>query len=303
MKIGFVGLGKMGYQIVIKLLQAGNEVVAFDVNPEAVERVAKEGAIAASDRQDLVSKLGENPMVWLMIPSDFVDAEISAFAEVLPEGAVLIDGGNTNYEHTLKHSEQLAEKNIQLVDIGTSGGVMGLENGFSLMIGGTYENYERLQPVLDALALPDGIYGYMGPTGYGHYVKMVHNGIEYGVMQALAEGYHLLKEGPLTDIPLDAVAEVWQHGSIIESTLNKLVLEILQENPSLEGIDGYVADSGEGRWTLEAAHARNVRMPVLRDSLKVRFDSQHGDVSYATQLLAAMRNKFGGHAINKQEDK
>ncbi|MFO0882503.1 MAG: decarboxylating 6-phosphogluconate dehydrogenase [Candidatus Saccharimonadales bacterium] len=301
MKIGFVGLGKMGYQIVVKLLQAGIEVVALDVNQDAVQRVAKEGAIAATSREDLVEKLGENPMVWLMIPSNFVNDEIAAYTEILPKGAVLIDGGNTNYEDTLKHGELLSKKGIELVDIGTSGGVMGLENGFSLMIGGTYENYERLQPALDALALPDGIYGYMGPTGYGHYVKMVHNGIEYGVMQALAEGYHLLKEGPLTDIPLEAVAEVWQHGSIIESTLNKLVLEILQENPSLEGIDGYVADSGEGRWTLEAAHARNIKMPVLRDSLKVRFDSQHGDVSYTTQLLAAMRNKFGGHAINKQE--
>jgi 6-phosphogluconate dehydrogenase len=217
----------------------------------------------------------------------------------LPHGAVVIDGGNTNYEGTFYHAGLLAEKGIELVDIGTSGGVMGLENGFCLMIGGTYENYERIQPALDALVQPSGVYGYMGPTGYGHYVKMVHNGIEYGVMQALAEGYHVLKEGPLEGIPLPAVAEVWQHGSIIESTLNRLVSEIMNENQNLEGIDGYVADSGEGRWTLDAAHSRNIPMPALEDAIKVRVESQNGNVSYATQLLAAMRNKFGGHAINK----
>lgn len=299
MKIGFVGLGKMGYQIVVKLIAAGIEVVAFDVNAEAIERTAAAGAIAASSREDMIAKLGENPIVWLMIPSDYVTGEIEQFAQLLPAGAVLIDGGNTNYQATMHHGQLLAEKGIELVDIGTSGGVMGLENGFSLMIGGTYENYQKIQPALDALALPSGIYGYMGPTGYGHYVKMVHNGVEYGVMQALAEGYHLLKQGPLEGIPLPAVAEVWQHGSIIESTLNRLVLEIMNENPELTGIDGYVADSGEGRWTLEAAQSKNIAMPTLEDAIRVRTESQQGNVSYATQLLAAMRNKFGGHAINK----
>jgi len=299
MKIGFVGLGKMGYQIVVKLVGAGNEVVAFDVNTDAVARAAEAGAIPAESREDVVAKLGDQPIIWLMIPSDFVKSEIDQFAAILPAGAVVIDGGNTNYEGTMYHAGILAEKGIDLIDIGTSGGVMGLEHGFSLMVGGSYENYERIQPALDALALPGGIYGYMGPTGYGHYVKMIHNGVEYGIMQALAEGYHLLKQGPLQDVPLPAVAEVWQHGSIIESTLNKLVLEIMQENPELEGVDGYVADSGEGRWTLDAAQARDIQMPVLADALRVRVESQQGNVSYATQLLAAMRNKFGGHAINK----
>lgn len=299
MKIGFVGLGKMGYQIVVKLLHAGNEVVAFDVNQEAIDRMAKAGAVAAESRADLVAKLGANPIVWLMIPSDFVKSEIEQFREILPEGAVIIDGGNTNYEGTMYHAGLLSEKNIDLVDIGTSGGVMGLENGFCLMVGGSKENFERISPALDALVSPQGSYSYMGPTGYGHYVKMIHNGIEYGVMQALAEGYHLLKQGPLEGVPLPAVAEVWQHGSIIESTLNKLVAEIMQENPMLDGIDGYVADSGEGRWTLDAAHKKNIPMPTLEDALRVRVESQQGNVSYATQLLAAMRNKFGGHAINK----
>jgi 6-phosphogluconate dehydrogenase len=299
MKIGFVGLGKMGYQIVVKLVNAGNEVVAFDVNPEAIQRTAEAGAIPADSREDLVAKLGDNPMLWLMIPADFVKSEIEQFKELLPSGAVIIDGGNTNYEGTKYHSGLLAEMSIELVDIGTSGGVMGLQNGFCLMIGGTPENYERIKPALDALVSPSGSHAYMGPTSYGHYVKMIHNGIEYGVMQALAEGYHLLKQGPQPGIPLPEVAEVWQHGSIIESTLNRLVAEILQENPNLDGIDGYVADSGEGRWTLDAAHNSNVAMPTLEDAIKVRVDSQNGNISYATQLLAAMRNKFGGHAINK----
>lgn len=299
MKIGFVGLGKMGYQIVVKLVNAGNEVVVFDVNPDAIARSAEAGAIAAENREDLVAKLGENPIVWLMIPADFVKSEIEQFKEILPTGAVMIDGGNTNYEGTMYHAGLIAEKGIELVDIGTSGGVMGLENGFCLMIGGTHENFERISPALDALVAPAGSYSYMGPTGYGHYVKMIHNGIEYGVMQALAEGYHLLKEGPLEGISLPAVAEVWQHGSIIESTLNKLVSEIMNENSELIGIDGYVADSGEGRWTLDAARAKDIPMPTLEDALRVRIESQNGNVSYATQLLAAMRNKFGGHAINK----
>lgn len=299
MKIGFVGLGKMGYQIVSKLLAAGIEVVVLDINQEAVQKSATEGAMPATSREDLVAKLGENPIVWLMIPSDYITAEIEHFAAIPPRGAAIIDGGNTNYQATLKHSELLGQNAIELIDIGTSGGVMGLKNGFCLMIGGTPHNYLRLQPALDALVLPAGMHRYMGPTGHGHYVKMIHNGIEYGIMQSLAEGYHLLKQGPVTNVPLKEVAEVWQHGSIIESTLNKLVLEIMEENPNLDGIDGFVADSGEGRWTLEAAQANSITMPALEDAIKVRQASQKGDVSYATQLLAALRNKFGGHAINK----
>ena len=300
MKIGFVGLGKMGYQIVAKLVAAGNEVVAYDISHEAVVKAQQVGAIPAESRGDLVTKLGENPIIWLMIPSDFTTAEIEQFADLLQPGALLIDGGNTNYRATHDHNTLLSQLSIDLVDVGTSGGVMGLKNGFSLMVGGTEQNYQRLIPVFDALVQPAGMHRYMGPTGYGHYVKMIHNGIEYGVMQSLAEGYHLLNNGPLQGIPLKDVAEVWQHGSIIESTLNQLVLEIMQENPQLNGVEGYVADSGEGRWTLEAAKANGIAMPALADALEVRTQSQQGTATYATQLLAALRNKFGGHAINKQ---
>lgn len=299
MKIGFVGLGKMGYQIVVKLVEAGHELVVLDVNQDAVQKSVEAGAEAAVSRQDLISKLGDKPTVWLMIPSDYTNAEIESFAEVLPAGATLIDGGNTNYEQTLQHTQLLQNKGIEFVDIGTSGGVMGLQNGFSLMVGSSEDTYKRITPALDALVKPSGAHAHMGPAGYGHYVKMVHNGIEYGVMQALAEGYQLLKDGPMPNVPLASVAEVWQKGSIIESTLNKLISEIMQQNPTLNGVDGYVADSGEGRWTIEAAEKSGIEMPVLKDALNVRFASQQGNTSYATQLLAALRNKFGGHAINK----
>ena len=357
MKIGFVGLGKMGYQIVEKLSEAGHEMVVLDVDQTAVEKAVQSGAKAAVSRQELVTMLGVNPVVWLMIPSNFTSDEIDAFLPLLPEGALLIDGGNTNFNETISHAEKLAAQNIDMMDVGTSGGVMGLSNGFSLMIGGSqknYErmtpafdvlaapkgahaymgnsgrghfvkmvhngieygvmglsngfslmvggsqkNYERMTPAFDVLAAPKGAHAYMGNSGRGHFVKMVHNGIEYGVMQAMAEGYQLLKEGPMEGLDMEKIAEVWQHGSIVESTLNKLMVEIYKENPTLEGVEGYVADSGEGRWTLDSAHKSSIKMPVLEDALKVRFDSQNGEVSYATQILAALRNKFGGHSINK----
>jgi 6-phosphogluconate dehydrogenase len=299
MKIGFVGLGKMGSQIVKKLLAAGNEIVVLDVNADAIAQLVEQGAIAATSREDMVAQLGENPIVWLMIPADYTQQEIEAFAAILPAGSTLIDGGNTNYNQTISHAQLLNEKGSDFVDIGTSGGIMGLTNGFCLMVGGPRNRYEQISSLLDTLVEPNGAHAYMGPGGYGHYVKMVHNGIEYGVMQALAEGYHLLKSGPLHDVPIQDAAEVWQHGSIVESTLNRLMSEILHENANLDGIDGYVADSGEGRWTLEAANASSVKMPVLEDAIAVRVASQNGEVSYATQLLAALRNKFGGHAINK----
>jgi 6-phosphogluconate dehydrogenase len=301
MKLGFVGLGKMGSQIVKKLLAAGNEIVVYDINTEAVAQLAEQGAQVAHSREDLVAQLGENPVIWLMIPSDYIQQEVEAFAGILPAGSTLIDGGNTNYNQTIQHSQSINEKGSDFVDIGTSGGIMGLANGFCLMVGGPRNRYDQISPLLDVLVSPHGAHAYMGPNGYGHYVKMVHNGIEYGVMQALAEGYHLLKAGPLPNIPVQDAAEVWQHGSIVESTLNRLMSEILHENPNLDGIDGYVADSGEGRWTLDAAHATNIKMPALEDALNVRVASQNGDVSYATQLLAALRNKFGGHAINSQQ--
>ena len=299
MKIGFVGLGKMGSQMVSKLLLAGVEVVVMDRGNEIVQKMKAEGASSATDRAQMRDMLGADPIIWLMIPAGVVEEELTLWSEVLPSGATLIDGGNSDWRLTVLRGERLHAKGIQLMDVGTSGGILGSVNGFSMMIGGTRTLYERVTPILDALALPSGGQAYMGKTGSGHYVKMIHNGIEYGMMQSFAEGYRLLKEGPMTDIPLDAVSAVWQKGSIIGSTLNELIVEIMNENSTLTGIDGFVAESGEGRWTLETGNSVGVEMPALSAALQVRKESQAGKINYATKLLAAMRNKFGGHAINK----
>ncbi len=299
MKIGFVGLGKMGTQMVSKLLAAGFSVVVIDRGSEAAQKMKSEGALLATTRTEMKDALGANPIIWLMIPSGAVEEEITEWANILPSGALIIDGGNSDWRLTVARGKRLGEKGIHFMDVGTSGGILGSVNGFSMMIGGDKELYARTIPLFEALAAPHGGQGYMGKTGSGHYVKMIHNGIEYGMMQSFAEGYHLLKEGPMTDIPLPMVAAVWQKGSIINSTLNGLIQEVMDENASLEGVDGYVAESGEGRWTLETGAQSGIPLPALASALAVRKESQEGKTSYATKLLAAMRNKFGGHAINK----
>ena len=299
MRIGFAGLGKMGSQIVTKLLSEGHEVVVTDINPDAIEAAVAHGAIGASTREELIHKLGDRPVVWLMIPDKFVEDEVNAYSALLPPNSIVIDGGNSFFKDTMRRAELLSSKDIVYIDVGTSGGVLGLDNGFSLMIGGQRGAFEHIEPLLDVLSKPYGGYRYMGPSGYGHYVKMVHNGVEYGLMQAYAEGYDLLQYGPLKNIDLAAVADVWQQGSIVSSTLNDLIAKILGENPGLTGIEGYVADSGEGRWTKETAEEANISMPALEGALQVRKASQEGHIYFATKLLAAMRNKFGGHSINK----
>lgn len=300
MKIGFVGLGKMGLQIVSKLTAAGHEVIAFDVNRQAILAAADVGAKPADNRDDLVKQAGPQPVIWLMIPADYVADEVQSFLELLPPGSVLIDGGNSHFEASIWRSEQARKKQVYYIDVGTSGGIGGLKNGFSMMVGGDEVAYQHLLPVFEVLSQPRGGCIYAGKSGSGHYVKMIHNGIEYALMQAYAEGYDLLKYGPLPDLKLAEIANVWQQGSIISSTLNGLVADILQNNPELDGIDGYVAASGEGAWTHETAEKAHVAMPALKVALDVRAASQTGNVYYATKLLAAMRNAFGGHAINKQ---
>jgi 6-phosphogluconate dehydrogenase len=299
MKIGFVGLGKMGAQIVSKLIAGGIDVVVMDVNESAVAAMVARGATAAKDKVGMVNTLGIDPIVWLMIPSQFVEDEVTAWSTVLPKGALLIDGGNSDWRLTRSRGAMLAEHKISFMDAGTSGGVLGLKEGFSFMVGGDAGAYARITPLLDLLSAPHGGHAHMGETASGHYVKMVHNGIEYGMMQSFAEGYQLLREGPIVDIPLEKVSEVWQKGSIINSTLNGLINEIMHEDKDLSGVDGYVADSGEGKWTLEVAATAKVPTPALAAAIEVRKQSQTGITSYATKLLAAMRNKFGGHAINK----
>lgn len=297
MKIGFIGIGKMGGQMVARLVKDGHSVTVLDLDKSAVDATVAIGAKAATNRAELI-KVVEPLVLWLMIPSQFVDQELAALLEVVPENSIIIDGGNSDFRLTMQRAQLLAAKNVEYVDVGTSGGVLGLEKGFSMMVGGSDTAIKTITPLLDSLTMKDG-WKHFGPTGYGHYIKMIHNGIEYGLMQSYAEGYHLLKEGPLKNIDLAGVGEVWQHGSIIGSLLNECATGALFENPELEGIDGFVAESGEARWTLEIAEAARIETPSIQTALDVRVASQQGKKNFATKLLAAMRNKFGGHAINE----
>ena len=301
MKIGVVGLGKMGQQIVKKLVDGGHKVVAFDVNKAAVEACKEYGAVGVVSREDLVEQLGPKPIVWMMIPAEFVDAEVDTLLKLLPKGSMLIDGGNSRYTQTIERAKRARKKGMSYVDVGTSGGVHGMTHGFSLMVGGSSVSFTVLEPALKTLAAPKGGYAYMGQSGRGHYVKMVHNGIEYAIMQAYAEGYDLLKYGEFKDIKLAEVARVWQQGSIIESNLNGLIQEIFEEMHHFEYVSGYVAATGEGQWTYETAQKYSVPMPALREALQVRAASQNGYDTFATKLLALMRNKFGGHDVRKKK--
>ena len=300
MKIGFIGLGKMGMQMTTRLLKDSHEVVAMDVTPAAVEQAKALGAVGASTRDELIRQFGTTtPVVWLMIPSPFVQAEIEAWLDLLPAGSVIVDGGNSDYRLTLQRAELAKAKSVHLVDVGTSGGILGIKDGFSMMVGGTDEAVRLVAPALDSLAQVNG-WRHFGATGTGHYIKMVHNGIEYGVMEAYAEGYHLLKDGPIDSLDLAGIADVWQHGSIIDSKLNELVGEVLASNPELGGVEGKVAENGEAQWTLETAVAAGVEMPVVTAAVTVRHASQAGTIHFGTKLLAAVRNVFGGHPVNPQ---
>lgn len=300
MRIGFSGLGRMGGNMVARLLKNGHEVVVLNRSPGPVEEAVRLGATAASDYADMVVKLsgGEGPVaVWLMLPPDVTDDHFNQAIAELPPQAILIDGGNSDYRQSRERGKQAEQKGIQFLDVGTSGGILGLERGYAMMIGGHPEAAKALAPIFDSLA-PAGGWGYFGPAGAGHFTKMVHNAIEYGIMESYAEGYRLLKEGPFKDIELQKAADVWQHGSIIESLLNDLTRAALLENPEMTGIEGVVAESGEARWALETAKQLGIPMPSIEASFDVRLASQKGDITFATKLLAAMRNKFGGHALN-----
>ncbi|MEO7617403.1 MAG: phosphogluconate dehydrogenase (NAD(+)-dependent, decarboxylating) [Candidatus Saccharibacteria bacterium] len=298
MKLGFIGLGKMGQQMVKRLLDGDHEVVVSDLNQSFIDLAVSAGAEAAANRSDLVAKLGGNAIIWLMIPAQFVQAEVEALLEILPAGSIIIDGGNSNYLETIKRATLAKAKGIDFVDVGTSGGVLGLEHGFSMMIGGEAAAFARIEPLIKSLAQEQG-YGHFGPAGAGHFVKMVHNGIEYGMMEAYAEGYHILQEGhDFGQMDLAKIGQVWEHGSIIASNLNALTAKVLTANPTLNGIEGIVAQSGEAKWTLEAAAAKGIKAPVIQTSLDVRTASENGDITFATKLLAAQRNAFGGHDIN-----
>lgn len=302
MKIAISGLGRMGGQIARKLHENRHTVVAHNRSAEKVDEAKAYGAIPAYSDQDVVDAFGGDPVVlWIMLPADVIDGKIDEWLQILPKGSVIIDGGNSDYRGDAARAERVNAAGSSLLDIGTSGGVWGLENGFSMMVGGDQTSYETVTPALDTLAQPRGGHQFFGTNGTGHFVKMVHNAIEYGMMQSLAEGYRVLKEGPYPDLDLAAAGDIWQQSSVVTSWLNDLTRQALHENPNMDGISGVVAESGEARWTLETANELGIPMPAIQASFDVRLASQQGQVDFSTKLLAAMRNKFGGHNIDGQQ--
>ena len=302
MEIAIVGLGRMGGNIARRLLRAGHHVVGYNRSPEVTREIAAEAGLdGAFSLEEVAQKLSAPRVVWLMLPAGApTESAIAELMSLLSPGDVLIDGGNTYYKDDMRRADVLHAKGIHYVDVGTSGGIWGLREGFSLMIGGEAAVVERLRPIFEALApAPDKGWGRVGPCGAGHFVKMVHNGIEYGMMQAYAEGFEIMRGKKEFDLDLRDVARIWQHGSVVRSWLLDLTVAALKDDPSLSNIRGYVQDSGEGRWTIQEAIDLDVPAPVITLSLFQRFVSRQ-DESYAAQLLAAMRNQFGGHAIKSK---
>lgn len=296
MELGFVGLGRMGKNMVLRLLRGSHRIVAFDRDPRSVAEVVAAGAVAATGIDDLASKLQDRPRaVWSMVPSGAPTEQVlEDLARILEPGDLVIDGGNSYYKDTVRRGERLAAGRIHLVDAGTSGGIWGLENGYCLMVGGDESACRRLEPLFTTLA-PERGYARVGAGGAGHLVKMIHNGIEYGMMEAYAEGFELLEASPY-GIDLPRVAELWRHGSVVRSWLLDLASSALSEDPKLSKVKDYVEDSGEGRWTVIESVERAVPAPVLTLALQARFRSRQSS-SFGGRLLAALRNKFGGHAV------
>jgi 6-phosphogluconate dehydrogenase len=301
MDIAMIGLGRMGANMAQRLLRGGHRVVGFDPAEAARKLIEDKGAESAVSLEALVTKLKAPRVLWLMVPAGAItDSTIDALAPLLAAGDTLIDGGNSNYRDTQRRAQALAQRKIHYVDSGTSGGIWGLAEGYSLMIGGDEKVVERLRPIFATLApAPDKGWGRVGEVGSGHYTKMIHNGIEYGLMQAYAEGFSILQHKSEFKLDLHQIAEIWRYGSVVRSWLLDLTADALEKNPTLHGIAPYVADSGEGRWTVAEAVELGVPAMVITASLLGRFSSQDTD-SFSDKLLAAMRNQFGGHAIKKE---
>jgi 6-phosphogluconate dehydrogenase len=301
MRLGMIGLGRMGAGMAQRLMRGGHQLAVFDPKPEARSDLESQGAVAADSLGALVARLPAPRVLWLMVPAgEITDRTLADLLPLLAAGDTVIDGGNSNYKDTQRRAKTFAERKIHHVDCGTSGGVWGLAEGYSLMIGGDEDAVERLRPIFETLApAKDRGWGRVGPSGAGHFTKMVHNGIEYGLMQAYAEGFSILQHKRDLGLDVHQVAEIWRHGSVVRSWLLDLAAAALEKNPALAGIAPYVDDSGEGRWTVAEAIDLDVPAPVITLALLQRLRSRDAD-SYSDKLLAAMRNQFGGHAIKKQ---
>ncbi|MFQ5933602.1 MAG: phosphogluconate dehydrogenase (NAD(+)-dependent, decarboxylating) [Dehalococcoidia bacterium] len=302
MELGMIGLGRMGGNMAQRLLQGGHRVVTYDRSEEAVRTSEATGAVGAASMEARVRKLTPPRAVWLMVPAgEPTEATIDSLMPLLSPGDVVIDGGNSNYRDTLRRSEKLGKHRLHFMDVGTSGGIWGLKEGYSLMIGGEKEVFEHLEPIFQTLAPgPTKGYGHVGPSGAGHFVKMVHNGIEYGLMQAYAEGFELMQAKGEFGLDLAQIAQIWRYGSVVRSWLLDITAAALEENPTLNSLESYVEDSGEGRWMVEESIELGVPTPVIALSLQARFRSRQ-DQPFGGKLLAAMRNQFGGHAVRRAE--
>ncbi|MDH5174124.1 MAG: decarboxylating 6-phosphogluconate dehydrogenase [Elusimicrobiota bacterium] len=298
MKMGFVGLGKMGQNMVERLLQGGHKIVAFDVSEEAVKTAGRKGAIPAESLQKLVNKLETPRAVWIMVPSgEPTENTIKSLGTLLAEDDIVIDGGNSFYKDSIKRAKELEKRGISFLDVGTSGGIWGLKLGYCLMIGGEEPAFKKMESVFKTLAPKDG-YAYVGNSGAGHFVKMVHNGIEYALLQAYAEGFEMMEAKKDFSLHLARIAHLWNQGSVIRSWLLELAEDVFKKDAHLSSIRGYVEDSGEGRWTVAEAIAEHVPAPVITMSLLERFRSRQRE-SFSAKVVAALRNLFGGHPLKK----
>jgi 6-phosphogluconate dehydrogenase len=297
MELGMIGLGRMGANMTERLVLGGHRVISYDRSAEAIQRVVDKGAVGAHSLADFVKQLSLPRVIWLMVPSgDPVDQTIEQLLPNLTKGDILIDGGNSNYKDSIRRAERLAAQGMHFVDAGTSGGVWGLQNGYCMMVGGEKVIVDRLAPIFTTLAPKDGFL-HAGPNGAGHFVKMIHNGIEYGMMQAYGEGFELLKASQF-DLDLAKISHLWNQGSVVRSWLLELAENAFAKDAKLDSIKGYVEDSGEGRWTVAEAIEKSVPAPVLMLSLFARFASRQED-SFSAKVVAALRNEFGGHAVKK----
>lgn len=302
MRLAVHGLGRMGMQIARKLSEAGHEVYAHNRSPEPIEMAVSYGCTAASTKDDVVAAFAGQPgVVWVMLPSEINDDEIAEWSDLLAPGSTIISGANSDFRQTQRLNMVVSAAGHTLVDVGVSGGIWGYERGFPLMVGGDdAAKVTALAPLFDALCKPGGAWAYFGKSGSGNYVKMVHNAIEYGMMQSLAEGYRMLHDGPLGPLDMAKAGEVWQHRSVVESWLNDLTRLAVIENPEMKGVSGYIAESGEARWTLEIAKDLGIELPAIQAAFDVRLRSQEGKTNFATKIVAAQRNKFGGHNLNTE---
>jgi len=300
MQLGLIGLGKMGGFMAERLRLGGHQVVGFDFNAEAVAKLTAAGNVGVSSLEELAKKLEGRKAIWIMVPQGKpVDDTIAKLEALLGPGDILIDGGNSNYKDSMRRHKEASAKGFEFLDVGTSGGVWGLKEGYSMMIGGSEEAVEYLRPIFETLApAADKGWGRVGPGGAGHFVKMIHNGIEYGMMQAYAEGFTILEKKEELGLDLGQISQIWRYGSVVRSWLLDLAADALAKNPTLEGLEAFVEDSGEGRWTVFEAIDLNVSAPIITESLMRRIRSRENN-NFTDRMLAIMRNEFGGHAVKK----